>query len=120
MLLGVLGLAESRYLVRNEIRFEPSLLERFARFFEIVRSESDRLSPFLPLFYLRSEGFWHLRALPGKEAIVEAMRTVGSAADIRNNIAYACLDVDLHALVLDGQARDTLREDLIVGWFDSY
>ena len=47
MLLAVLGLAESGHLERNEIRFEPPLLERFGQFFDVVRSDGDRNSPFL-------------------------------------------------------------------------
>jgi len=47
MLLAMLGLAESGHLECNEIRFEPPLLERFGRFFDVVRSDGDRNSPFL-------------------------------------------------------------------------
>lgn len=119
MLLAVLGLAESGHLERNEIRFEQPLLERFSRFFSVVRTDTDRNNAFLPFFYLRSDGFWHLRALPDKEAVVEAMRNIGSTAEIRNNIAYAYLDDALHRLVLDPLSRQALREELVVAWFGS-
>jgi putative restriction endonuclease len=40
MLLAVLGLAEAGGLDRNQIHFEPPLLERYARFFNVVRGPS--------------------------------------------------------------------------------
>jgi putative restriction endonuclease len=66
MLLAVLGLADSGHLDRNEIRFEPPLLERYAKFFTVVRTELIT-NPYFPLFHLRSNGFGHLRAHPGRE-----------------------------------------------------
>ena len=39
MLLAVLGLAEAGDLERNEIRFDPALLERYAKFFAAVRGD---------------------------------------------------------------------------------
>lgn len=39
MLLAVLGLAAAGHLKRNEIRFDPALLERYVKFFAVVRSE---------------------------------------------------------------------------------
>lgn len=117
MLLAVLGLAEAGDLERNEIRFNPAILERYARFFEVVRGEHDHANPYFPFFHLRSEGFWHLRALPGREAVVEAMDTARSVAAIVENIAYVQLDPELHELVLQKDARAALREELIVAWF---
>lgn len=119
MLLAALGLAESGHLERNEIRFEPPLLERYAKFFAAVRTETDHANPYFPFFHLRSDGFWHLKALPGREAVVEAMDTVRSMAAIRDNIAYAYLDDELHKPVLDTEAREALRETLMVTWFGS-
>jgi putative restriction endonuclease len=120
MLLAVLGLAESGHLKHNEIRFEPPLLERYAKFFKAVQTESDRPNPNFPFFHLRSDGFWHLCALLGREAVLEAMDSARSMSTISDNVAYAYLDDDLHALVLDATARNALREELVVAWFGSY
>lgn len=120
MLLAVLGLAEAGHLERNEIRFDPSLLERYVKFFNAVRSETDHANPYFPYFHLSSEGFWHLQPLPRREAAVEAMRTARSMSDITANIRCASLDPDLHALALEERARSALREELVVAWFGSY
>ena len=70
MLLAMLGLAEAGDLRRNEIRFDPALLERYARYFAAVKSDTDHPNPYFPFFHLKSEGFWHLQHLPGREAVV--------------------------------------------------
>ena len=120
MLLAVLGLAEAGDLKRNEIRFDPALLERYVKFFELVRSETDHANPYFPFFHLSREGFWHLQPLPGREAVVESMDSARSIAAVTDNIACAWLDPELHALVLKEQSRTALREELVVAWFGSY
>src|SRR3990172_12178538 len=120
MLLAVLGLAEAGHLERNEIRFAPALLERYARFFDAVRSETDHANPYFPFFHLRGDRFWHLQPLPGREAAVETMRSARSNSDIAGNIDYATLDPQLHVLALEERARAALREELVVAWFGSY
>lgn len=119
MLLAVLGLAEAGDLKQNKIRFEPALLERYMKFFAVVRSESDHANPHYPFFHLKSEDFWHLQPFPGREAVVEAMNTARSVAAITDNIAWVSLDPDLHALALDERSRTALREELLVAWFGS-
>lgn len=119
MLLAVLGLAEAGDLRQNKIRFDPALLERYMKFFAVVRTESDHANPYYPFFHLKSEHFWHLQPLPGREAVVEAMTTARSVAAITDNIAWVSLDPDLHALVLDESSRTALREDLLAAWFGS-
>ena len=120
MLLAVLGLAEAGDLERNEIRFDPALLERYVKFFGVVRSETDHANPHFPFFHLSSEGFWHLQPLPDREAVVESMDSARSTSAVTDNIAYASLDPELHALVLDERSRAALREELVVAWFGSY
>ena len=119
MLLAVLGLAEAGDLAQNRIRFDPALLERYMKFFAAVRDETDHANPHYPYFHLKTEGFWHLQPLPGREAVVEAMATARSVAAVTGNIAWASLDPALHALVLDEPSRTALREELLVAWFGS-
>ena len=119
MLLAMLGLAEAGDLKENRIRFDPALLERYMKFFAVVRRDSDHANPYYPFFHLRSEGFWHLQPLPGREAVLEAMTTARSVSAVTNNIACVSLEPELHALVLDKRSRHALREELLVAWFGS-
>lgn len=117
MLLAVMELAEAGALSENRILFTPPLLERYRALFDLVRSERDHPNPYFPFFHLRAEGFWHLRALPGREDVLAAMKTARSVADIEQNVAYAFVDDQLHALLLDPVAREVFRNDLVAFWF---
>lgn len=119
MLLAVLGLAEAGDLEANQIRFEPALLERYGKLFEAVRAETDHANANFPYFHLSSEGFWHLKALPGREVVVANMGSARSMSAIRENIDFVWLDPDLHKLVLEKDSRAALRQELIVAWFGS-
>lgn len=81
-LLAVLGLAEAGDLERNAIRFDPALLERYVKFFGVVRSETDHANPYFPYFHLSSEGFWHPQTLPGREAVVQSMDAARSTSAV--------------------------------------
>jgi putative restriction endonuclease len=120
MLLAVLGLAEAGRLDRNQIHFEPPLLERYARFFDVVRGPSDHPNPYFPFFHLRSDGFWHLQPKPGREVALEVLDSARSMWAIEENIACASLDTALHGLMLDPVAREQLRQHLVVAWFGSF
>ncbi len=120
MLLAMLGLAEAGKLVQNQIRFEPPLLERYARFFNVVRGPNDHPNPWFPFFHLRSDGFWYLQAKPGREVALEVLDSARSASVIAENISLASLDPVLHNLALDPIAREQLRQQLVVAWFGAF
>lgn len=120
MLLAMLGLAEAGKLVQNQIRFEPPLLERYARFFNIVRGPNDHPNPWFPFFHLRGDRFWRLQPKPGREAALDVLTTASSARAIGENITYASLEPALHGLVLDPIAREQLRQQLVVAWFGAF
>lgn len=117
MLLAVIGLAEAGLLRENRIFFAPPLLDRYLEVFGVVRESSDHLNPYFPFFHMRSDGFWHLVAMPTRDAVVQTMNAARSFADIEDNIAYVRLDDELHALLQDSVPRARLREVLITHWF---
>jgi predicted restriction endonuclease len=73
MLLALLDLFEQAVIKENKITYSPELLELFGEYFDAVRSENDQSTPINPYFYLRSDGFWHHHACPGKDSIVGAL-----------------------------------------------
>jgi putative restriction endonuclease len=117
MLLAVVELAEAGALIENKVLFAPSLLERYLTLFDAVRTEGDHGNPYFPFFHLRGERFWHLRALPEREAVLAGMNTVRSFADVEQNIACAYLDEELHRLLLEPVSREVLRDALTARWF---
>jgi putative restriction endonuclease len=124
MLLSVLDLARSGSLLENRIEYSPSLLERYARYFSAVRASGDHPNPYFPFFHLKGRltnkdpSFWHLVAVPGREAILDGMATVSGSRDIVENISHAELDPELFQLLGNSQALEELADTLANYWFD--
>lgn len=124
MLLAVLDLARSGALLENRLYFAPPLLERYGRYFDAVRGRSDHRNPYFPYFHLQrklrdgSDSFWHLHPLAGREAVLAAMRTVGSNSAIIENVAFASLDAELFELLKSSENIERLGESLSTIWFD--
>ena len=97
MLLTIIELVESGLLKENKIYYNPRLLEIFRAYFQAVQKPGDACNPYFPFFHLKSEKFWHLQPLPGKDNVLKAMHTVRGPTDITGNIAYVYLDDDLLA-----------------------
>lgn len=119
MLLAVMSLAEAGQLTSNRIYFLPPLIERYLLFFRLVQGPADHPNAYFPFFHLKSDGFWHLHAKAGREAVVEAMKSARSRRDIEENIDYVSLDAALHALLADRTALEALRQHIVVTWFGS-
>lgn len=117
LLLAVVDLAEAGGLTENRILYRPELIERFNDYFEVVKRERDRPNIFMPFFHLRSEGFWHLQAMDGREAVLESLSTAVKHSDITENIRAVELDSELHKNLQDDESRQNLRAALISRWF---
>lgn len=124
MLLAVLDMARSGILTDNRIYFAPPLLERYSRYFDAVRGPSDHRNPYFPYFFLKGNllggtpSFWHLNPVPGREAVLAAMRSARSSSDITDNVAFASLDQELFDLLKSEGNIDCLAESLSATWFD--
>lgn len=124
MLLAVLDLARSGALQENRIFFAPPLLERYARYFDAVRSPSDHRNPYFPYFHLQGklrgggDSFWHLHPLPERENVLAAMSSARSYTAITDNVAFASLDDELFQLLKSEEDIDRLAESLSTAWFD--
>lgn len=124
MLLAVLDMARAGLLTTNRIPFGPPLLERYHQFFSAVKANGDHPNPYFPFFHLAGKlngggtSFWHLRPLPGREAVLASMKTVRSMGDITANIACAELDAELFTLIQDPAAVDALSDTISTHWLD--
>jgi putative restriction endonuclease len=124
MLLAVLDLARAGALTANCIEFNPGLLERYFAFFAAVRGKNDHPNPYFPFFHLAGKlrgggaSFWHLKALPGRESVLDAMSTARSMSDVTSNIACAELDPELFKLLQNPRSIDALTEAISSHWLD--
>jgi len=124
MLFAVFDLARGGALHENRIEFGPALLERYVTYFDAVKSGQDHANPWFPFFHLQGKlrggdrTFWHLRAKPGREVVLNAMRTATSARQVTENIECAYLDPELFELLQNPAAIDSLSDALSKRWFN--
>lgn len=117
MMLAVIDMVAAGDAEGNRIEYSPELLERFRRYFDVVKTDADSFTPILPFFHLRSSPFWHHRAVPGKEAVCEALSGPGGQKKMAGIIDSAFLDNELFALLKQASTRQEIREALICRYF---
>lgn len=117
MMLAVMDLVASGETDGNRIVYGPELLEHFRCYFDVVKTEVDSCTPLNPFFYLRSEPFWHHHAVPGREAVCEALGSPGGQKKLCEVIDYVFLDDGLFAALRQVSVRQEMREAIICRYF---
>ena len=74
LLLAVIDLFGQGSIRSNLIELTPDLGETFTLYWSRVMPPDQRGNIALPFFHLKSDGFWHLIAQPGREDILTALR----------------------------------------------
>src|SRR5579862_414908 len=92
------GFAEG-IIAHNCIGPTPELVELFTLYWSKVTRPEQRSSMAYPFFHLSGDGFWHLEAQPGKEAVLAATRHIRSMSQLREIVRCARLDDALYALL---------------------
>ncbi len=117
LLLSICDLFAEGAITQNLIEPSLELAEVFTLYWSRVMPPDRRGNMALPFFHLKSEKFWHLLPLPGKEAYVEAAKQIRSLNELRETVIGAKLDEDLYALLHLQLSRDELRRVLIEKYF---
>ena len=117
MMLAVMDLIASGETDGNRIVYGPELLEHFRSYFDVVKTDADSCTPLNPFFYLRSEPFWHHHAVPGKEAVCEALSSPGGSKKLAEVIDFVFLDDELFAALQNVSLRKEIREAVICRYF---
>lgn len=118
LLLAVIELFETNVLTDNEIKYNELLKAKFAEIWQ--RALPDEIvftpSPYLPFWFLSSDGFWHLIPVRGKESTLSTMkaeRIKPSETKVHELIQYAHLDEDLYFLMTMSSGRSALKRALL-------
>lgn len=117
LVLSIMDLIAEGTLTANLVELTPDLAELFSLYWSKVMPADRRGLLAYPFFHLRSEGFWHLVPVPGKEDVLAATRTVGSVPQLKTLILGARLDDDLFAFVQDPASREALRAAIVERYF---
>ena len=117
MLLAVLESFEVGEIKENRIEFSPPLLARFSAIFHAARQNGDQCNAALPFFHLSGDGFWHLQAKPGKDAVLAVIRQIKTQGMMLELVECASLDPELFQLATQPGPRGILREAILDHWF---
>jgi len=117
LLMALIDLIAEGTVTSNLIELTSDLGELFNLYWARVMPPDRRGNLALPFFHLRSDGFWHLVPLPGKEAILASARQIRSVSQLGDTVLGARLDDDLYALLCDEESRNLLRAVLIETYF---
>lgn len=120
LLLAIISLIESGKAKGNRFAYEPSLLELFRRYFEVVREGNDRPYCMNPFWRLRQEGFFRHEPRPGREAEVRVRTSAPTLAELQEMTEFSRLDDELFALLQNPANRRELRELLIRKYFPEH
>lgn len=117
LLLAVLELFEQGLLPTNQIFFSSELIAAYLKYWNQLGYASQRANIALPLFYMMSDGFWHLKPKPGFDSVLASLSNIKSLGELKQVVQYAFLDRHLFELLSDKKARTSFVDYTISAWF---
>lgn len=119
LLLSILQTIDSGEIRENKIEITPVLVARFKDNWRwLVRESFFNANFSLPFFHMRSETFWNLKTLPGKEIILTNSNSIRSFSQLKDSIDYAYLDELLFNTLVQKESRDILYRFLLEHYFN--
>jgi putative restriction endonuclease len=117
LLLAVLQWAAQGGIERGQVFITPELVALFrSNWNHLVSGKFDCLMS-LPFFHMRTEGFWKLVPRQGAIDLENMAQFTKSLTRLDAAIAYAQLNDDLFALMLDKEANMLLQQTLLQRYF---
>ena len=117
LLLSAIALIQQGIIRQNRIFLSPELIATFLKYWSYLGSESHRSDIAQPFFHLQGEGFWHLRAKAGFEAVINSKVKIKTLSGLKDSVQYAYFDDELFELIQNLSSRNCLVEILVNTWF---
>jgi putative restriction endonuclease len=118
LLLSIIEGISKKEIEDNRIYITPELVAQFKDYWHQLVTDTRFTSNFsLPFYHLKSDGFWHLKMLAGKELILTSSYSIKSLMQLKQTIDYAYLDEVLFSLLLNEHTRQVLRQTLLTTYF---
>ncbi len=118
MLLAVLWQIEAGKLIDNEIRLNEDLVFCFQAHWDVLDGTNSWLQrPANPFYFLRYEGFWHLKGRNGGKLPKDDIGDNPTIKRLNAAGVSASLDIELWQLVQGAVERDYLRSALLAEYF---
>ena len=115
LLLSILTLIENGTITENKIHLDKTISNTFASTWGDYLHNSKIPSVWIPFWYMKSESFWHFKALADENILQNLLCFAGhpSVGQMRNVIKYAYVDEQLFSLMKDREERLKLKKVLI-------
>jgi putative restriction endonuclease len=118
--LALLDLLDAGRLRPDALIAVEDLADRFADYCGVLADlgwKTERARLVYPSFHLRFDDFWHLVAVPGREAAVRSAAGPTSLGAWQRSVQGVRLDSQLAAVLRDTVARAELRDVLLTEYF---
>ena len=115
LLLSILTLVENVTITENKIHLNKTITNTFASTWIDYLHNSKIPSVWIPFWYMKSESFWHFKALADENILQNLLCFAGhpSVGQMRNVIKYAYVDEQLFSLMQDREERLKIKQVLI-------
>jgi len=111
-LLAVVQLVRQGVINSPRIPFDEAFRSTFSDLLKTFGGDEDRDRPHNPFFHLRRHSFWRLVAKPGQEKALDAVPTIGSAADLSSLVGHAELETSVFELFKDPLASEKIERNI--------
>ncbi len=115
LLLSVLNLVDNGTISENIIHLDKTIANTFASTWGDYLHNNKIPSVWIPFWYMKSEPFWHFKALEDENILHNLLCFAGhpSVGQKRNVIKYAYVDEQLFSLMQNREDCSKLKEALI-------
>ena len=115
LLLSILTLIENGTITENKIHLNKNIANTFASTWGDYLHNSKIPSVWIPFWYMKSESFWHFKALADENILQNLLCFAGhpSVGQMRSVIKYAYVDEELFSLIQNREDCSKLKEALI-------
>lgn len=115
LLLSILNLVDNGAITENIIHLDKTIANSFASTWGDYLHDNKIPSVWIPFWYMKSEPFWHFKALEDESILQNLLCFAGhpSVGQMRSVIKYAYVDDQLFSLMQDREESSKLKEALI-------
>ena len=115
LLLSILNLVDNGTISENIIHLDKTIANTFASTWGDYLHNNKIPSVWIPFWYMKSEPFWHFKALEDENILHNLLCFAGhpSVGQMRNVIKYAYVDEQLFSLMQNREDCSKLKEALI-------
>ena len=115
LLLSILESVGNETINENKIDLSKTVASSFAATWDTFQLGSKIPSVWIPFWYMKSEPFWHFKALTDESMLRNLLCFAGhpTVGQMRNVIKYAFVDEQLFELMRDSNERSALANALI-------